>query len=135
MPIMTWDESLSTKVKECDEQHIRLIGMINALHDSMKAGKGRDALGKVLADLLEYTVYHFGTEEQLFKEHGYPEAAVHVLAHETLTKQVKELKQKYESGNLSITVETMNFLRDWLKSHIMGMDKRYGSFLNGKGVH
>ena len=46
MPIMTWGETLKTNVKECDDQHKRLIELINTLHDAMKAGEERDILGK-----------------------------------------------------------------------------------------
>ncbi len=28
----------------------------------------------------------------------------------------------------------MAFLKDWLQDHIMGSDKKYAPFLNGKGV-
>ena len=28
----------------------------------------------------------------------------------------------------------MTFLRDWLSKHIQGDDRKYGVYLNGKGV-
>ena len=33
-----------------------------------------------------------------------------------------------------MTVEVMNFLKDWLSNHIQTSDKKYGPFLNSKGV-
>ena len=65
MALMVWDNSFSVNVKEIDAQHQKLIALINDLHDAMKTGKAKDVLGKILSDLTDYTVYHFGNEERL----------------------------------------------------------------------
>ena len=39
---------------------------------------------------------------------------------------------QYERVMLPMTV--LNFLRDWLVEHIQGEDKKYGPFLNAKGI-
>lgn len=95
----------------------------------MKAGKGREILEKVLSSLAEYTVYHFQTEEALFQKHGYPKAAEHKKQHNDLTRKVKELTDKLSKGQCTITLETLDFLTDWLKNHIQRSDKEYGPFL------
>jgi len=33
-----------------------------------------------------------------------------------------------------MSVEVMEFLKDWLEKHILGTDRKYGPFLNDKGV-
>ncbi len=134
MPLIQWTQSLSVNIKEIDSQHKRLIELINLLHESMRAGKGKDVLGKVLGDLADYTVSHFGTEEGLFQKYGYPEYLRHKREHDELTKQVLALKDKFETGAPVITVELMNFLKDWLNGHILNSDKKYSEFLNSKGV-
>lgn len=132
MALITWNDNLMTNVAECDQQHKRLIELINSLHDAMKAGQGREILEKVLSSLTEYTVYHFGTEEALFQKHGYPKAAEHKRQHSELTRKVKELTDKLSKGQCTITLETLDFLTDWLKNHIQGSDKEYGPFLAPK---
>ena len=134
MPLIAWDQGFSVGVGSIDEQHKKLIGLLNDLHDAMRFGKGRDVLGKVLAELIDYTAYHFRTEEGLFAKYGYPEHAAHEREHRDLTRQAMELKERFERGDTAITIDVMNFLKDWLNDHILGSDKRYGPFLAGKGV-
>jgi len=134
MALLVWTNSMSVNIKEIDEQHKRLVDLINQLHDAMKSGKGQEALGKILSELADYTVYHFGTEEKLFKQYGYPEYARHKKAHDDLTKQVMEIKKSFDAGSSVVTVEVMNFLKDWLTKHILDADKKYTPYLNSKGV-
>lgn len=134
MSLINWNNNLSVNIKEIDGQHKRLVDLINTLHDAMKVGKGPDVMNKIFAELLDYTVYHFGTEEKLFQEYGYPEYSKHKKEHDDLTKQAVELKNKFEANKLAITMDTMDFLQNWLKNHIIGTDKMYTSFLNSKGV-
>jgi hemerythrin len=135
MPLFQWTPELSVNVKEIDTQHKKLVDLINLLHDSMKSGKGKDVMGKVLKDLTDYTVYHFGTEERLFEKYGYIEYPQHKKEHDDLTKQVLEVKSKFESGQTTMTIEVMNFLKDWLNNHIKHSDKKYSAFLNSRGVN
>lgn len=137
MSLMTWnDNEFSVNIKLLDTHHKRLFGLVNDLHDAMKQGGAKDILGKVFSELIDYTVYHFRAEEELFQKYGYPEYAQHKKEHEDLTKQVLELKDKFDKDKLMcvLTIETMDFLKDWLKNHICGSDKKYGPFLNSKGV-
>ncbi len=135
MPLMTWTDQLSVNVQQVDSQHKKLVELLNNFHDSMKLGKGKEAMGKTFSALLDYTVYHFGTEEDFFKKYGYPNSATHKKEHEALTKQVLELSERFSRGEPVVSAETMTFLKNWLNDHILGSDKKYGPFLNAQGVH
>lgn len=134
MAFIDWSNNLSVDIKGLDDQHKKLIDLINQLNEAMKVGKGKDVIGKVLASLIDYTKYHFGTEEKLMQTHSYPSYIIHKKAHDDLTKQALDLQKKLEAGNLAITIEVMGFLKDWLSKHIMSTDKQYTSFFKGKGV-
>lgn len=134
MALLTWNENYSVGIKEIDIQHKKLVELINSLHEGMKIGKGKEILGVILNELVDYTVYHFGFEEKLFEKYGYPETIIHKRQHSDLVAQVKKFVDSYNGGSSIITIEIMNFLRDWLTQHIAGSDKKYSSFLNNKGV-
>jgi hemerythrin len=40
MALITWNDGYSVKVKQFDDQHKKLIDMVNELHDAMGIGKG-----------------------------------------------------------------------------------------------
>ncbi len=134
MAFIEWTEALSVKIAIIDRQHQKLVSMINELSDAMKQGKGKETLGRILNGLIAYTTTHFKTEEDYFQQYGYPETDSHKREHDAFVKKVSEFKAGFESGKLSVTIETMNFLRDWLKNHILGTDQKYSQFLNEKGL-
>ena len=135
MALMTWSDQLSVNIKQVDSQHMKLVELLNNFHEAMKVGKGKEAMGKTFSDLLDYTASHFGTEEELFKKHGYPALASHKREHDALTKKAMDLSQRFSRGEPVVSADTMQFLKGWLYDHIMGSDKKYGPFLNAKGVY
>jgi hemerythrin len=134
MALINWNDSLSVNVKEIDLQHKKLIDMINELNDAMKTGRGKDAVGKIVGGLISYTAIHFKKEEQYFDQFGYPDTENHKKEHVAFVKKVTDFKDGFAKGNLSLSIEVMNFLSDWLKNHIKGTDKKYAGFFNEKGL-
>ncbi len=134
MALFVWSDKYSVNIKEIDEQHKKLVDMLNELHDSMKAGKGKEVLGSIFTGLIQYVGTHFATEERLMSSNAYPEYAAHKAEHTKLTQKALELQKNFQEGVPVLTVELMNFLKDWLQTHILGTDKKYGPFLNSKGV-
>lgn len=134
MAFFDWKEDYGVGIKKIDEQHKQLVGFLNDLYESMKAGKGKDALNTVMSGLLEYTKEHFVTEESLMKLYDYPDYESHREKHRKMAEHVLMLKGKVDSGELTRPLQITDFLKDWLSKHIMTTDKLYGPFLNQKGV-
>ncbi|MBX7192613.1 MAG: bacteriohemerythrin [Sandaracinaceae bacterium] len=135
MPLMEWNEKLSVGIKQFDDEHKKLVGMVNELFDGVQAGRGKELLGPTLDGLVSYTVTHFANEERYMTQHKYPSLAAHKAEHDALTKQVAEVQAKYKAGaSAALSMEVMAFLKNWLVKHIMGSDKAYTPFLNSKGV-
>lgn len=134
MPLVNWNPSFSVKIVEIDLQHQKLFNMINTLHEAMSTGKSQEVLGKIFDDLAAYTRTHFAYEENLMQSKNYPGYPVHKRQHEDLIQQVANLQAKYKAGELSVSIETRDFLRDWLVNHINGTDQKYVPFLTERGV-
>jgi hemerythrin-like metal-binding protein len=134
MALITWNPALEVGVKEIDAQHKRLVDLVNQLNDAMRLGQGRDKIGPVLNELVRYTVSHFATEERFMDAHRYALSANHKAEHKKLLEDVGAFKAKFDSGNANLSIEVLQFLRDWLSKHIMGTDKKLGGALNEKGI-
>ncbi len=130
--LMPWRSGLETNIKEIDTQHKELVRLINILHKAMKQQRGAKEAGGILNDLAKYTVFHFGFEEDLFQKYGYPENENHKKIHKELIEKVKAFQKAFETGKATVTMDLMDFLVDWLKTHIMKTDMAYVPFLKGK---
>jgi hemerythrin len=122
------------KVKRFDDDHRQLFRILNQLHDGMLAGRGQNVLQTVLDDLLRYTEKHFAAEETIMKTAGYAQLLAHIDQHRKFTDKIKDVSAKYKAGGIGMTIEVLDFLTDWLKRHIIGVDKQYSDFLNARGV-
>jgi hemerythrin len=136
MPLMNWTEKLSVGVAVIDDDHKKLVGMVNELYDAMQSGHGKDSLGRILDGLVQYTKFHFAREEKFFAQTSYPAAVPHKQEHDALTRQVLDVQQKYASGaSATLSLDVLHFLKDWLIKHIQGSDQKYRPHLNAKGIH
>jgi hemerythrin len=135
MALMMWTEKLSVGVGALDDDHKRLISMLNELYDAMQAGHGKDSLGRILNELVRYTKVHFAREEEFFAKTGYPASAAHKGEHDALTSQVLDVQRQYEGGAAAtLSLEVLRFLKTWLTNHIQGSDQKYRAHLNAKGI-
>jgi len=134
MSCVSWGTHLSVGVKASDDDHKRLIELINQLSEGMNRGHGKEIVGKALDELISYTRYHFAREEEFFERTGYPEAVDHKREHRELVEQAFELQSRYNSGETGLAIETLEILKDWLTIHIQGTDKRYAGHLNANGI-
>ncbi len=134
MALMTWSDSLSTGVKAMDEQHKGLVNTLNELHAAMLAARTKPWPAPLLDRLVKYTHDHFAAEEALMTRARYPNFPAHVTKHRDLTGQVETFVGRYQSGELSLNVDLLMFLRDWLTTHIQKEDHEYGPWLNQNGI-
>lgn len=127
-----WNNALLTGVKQFDDQHKELVGMLNKLHRAMKNRETKEVLEKILFELVDYTGNHFSSEESLFDKYNYPESAEHKKHHQALLSQVTDFIEKYEEGKAALGVDLLAFLRDWVVNHILGTDKKYSEFFKSR---
>ena len=83
---------------------------------------------------MQYTRTHFTDEERMMAAAKYPRLADHRLKHRELIKQVEEYAARHNRGEISVNLQLMTFLRDWLTNHIQKVDHEYGPWLNEHGV-
>jgi hemerythrin len=134
MSIMKWSDDLSVQVKEIDQQHHRLIDLINNLHEAMLAKQGKQVVSKIIDELAAYTVYHFQAEEKYMQQFKYVSYSTHKRQHEGFVQEVEKFQKEFEAGKLGLSLEIMTFLRDWVTNHIKGTDKQYTTLFKENGL-
>lgn len=132
--LIKWNDNYSVKVDRFDEEHKKLIKIINKLNSAMLEGRGKKILTEIVEELIEYTATHFKNEEDYFKKYNYPEYQEHKKIHDNLIEKVLKIQEKIEEGNETISIEVIDFLKDWLIKHIMGIDKKYSNFFKSKNI-
>ena len=134
MAIFLWSDRFKINVKVLDDQHRQLIRVINELHDAMQSGRGRDVIGTTLTKLINYTMTHFSTEEEILLRNRFPMYAEHKRQHDLLTGKVVKYKKEYDAGATTTSVEILNFMIQWLTDHLLKTDHQYSAYLNQCGV-
>ncbi|HXJ87775.1 MAG TPA: bacteriohemerythrin [Candidatus Binatia bacterium] len=134
MALVTWDQSYSVKVSKCDDDHKKLFSLLNALHDAMKMGKGSQVVAQTVKDLADYAKYHFSREEMLLRQTNYPKLIPHQEQHQTFVNKVQEFQSDLKAGDLTQSITVLEFLKDWLASHIKQADRQYSDHLNANGI-
>jgi hemerythrin len=127
MAIAVWNSRFETGIGVIDTQHKALFAAVNKLADSFKAGTAKTQVKESLDFLVKYTVDHFGTEEKLMRDMGYPKLTSHVAEHVQLVEKAKDLQARLAEGK-PMTLEVSIFLANWLKHHINEVDMGYVEF-------
>ena len=126
-----FDDTLVTGNELIDSQHRELIGKINDLLKSCEEETDLRAAVKMLNYLADYTEYHFGEEEALQAEIGYPGIEEHKKKHEELRKTVEELHEMLEEqeGPTKAYVDQVNKnVTEWLYYHIRSFDRSVAEY-------
>lgn len=129
MARVEWQTCYSVGNQRLDQQHQRIVAMINQLGDAMDTGAERATLMQILSDLAGYTKTHFGEEERMLAESGYPELTEHHERHASLNRQLADFYRTFYTSSRPQTKEVMAFLQNWLYNHILEQDKRYAPYL------
>ena len=120
MTVLVWQPELNTGIDVIDQQHQRIVALINQLADAHT----RQKQGAVLEELVDYTLSHFAFEEELLEESGYTFGPAHKRVHDMFVRRVGEYRMRFEAGE-DITTELKGMLARWLFNHIRSDDKSY----------
>jgi len=132
--LFDWTPNMSVGVKEIDEQHKKLINIINRLFRALKEGMAYMELASIIGDLTDYTKVHFRYEEKYFKLFKYPDAEKHIAEHQQFIEQVGLFTAELQEKKISLSFDVMDFLKNWLLNHILKSDKAYTQWFNNYGL-
>jgi hemerythrin len=134
MGMILWRDDFSVEIQEIDEQHKSLVSLINQLYEALSTKQHRDQVGEVLHELVNYTLTHFAVEEALMRLMQYPDYEEHKQSHDRIAHKVQQFHADFQQGKANVDMELLMFLKEWLTTHIMDVDKRYAPHLKKHGV-
>ena len=125
-PILTWGSSLEVGIEVIDQQHQRLLKIFNSLVASETESISSDILRVNLADLMKYTRYHFGTEEEMMRKWPITPShkKMHLKAHQSFINFIDRAYGLAEDNPDDVALHVTAFLAKWLLHHIMEVDSR-----------
>jgi len=127
-----WDRAFEIGIPLVDEQHHRLIDLINRLSDVLNGDAPDEAeIEHIVAGLIDYVGYHFSAEEELMDRFAVADAAIHKRQHQNFTKRVTAMRQETATDPKAMT-DLAIFLQNWLISHVLTTDKRLGQQVAAK---
>ena len=132
---LVWKDEYSVGIEEMDNDHKRLLNLINQLQTAVHYYTGKESEEKAMQELIDYTKTHFTKEEKLLEDNNYADIVAHKELHKQFINKVNELLEQYKNNSEATLVDALSFLKDWLIRHINGTDKEYGKILNAKGIH
>lgn len=129
MSVFEWKEDYSVGVDAFDAHHQKLFGLLNDLSDLLSDTDIGESLHSILANLLDYTYFHFEAEEAQMLAVNYPFYEAHKAKHDAFGRHIRAIMD--DAGNASVyhsLDDTFMLLHNWLVEHIMKEDKKYEGY-------
>lgn len=116
-----------------DKQHEEIVTAINTLQQAVEAGKDRSVTAPLLSKLAALTIAHFQSEEAMMAASKYPGLMLHALKHQRLLDQLTAFQARHGRDSSPMNKHSLNFLRDWVSTHIRSDDLNFGLWQNEHG--
>lgn len=133
-----WKDEYSVGIETIDNQHKHLFelgGRIVDLADANDDFDHYDEIMEVIQELKDYTVYHFGFEEDLMQKYAYNDYETHKFHHFFAVKKIHKFEEEdFDENQKDAVMKMVAFISDWVTNHILQEDQKYKDFFIKKGV-
>lgn len=120
-----WKDRYNIGYKDIDEQHKRLLKVLNELIDLVDQGGDPDRVSGIFSRLCAYALEHFSTEERYMAAAGYPGLQRQQSEHAQFVDQLLSFNQSYNPSDPHLLDATLAFLKSWYLDHIIRSDMDY----------
>ncbi|EDZ62889.1 diguanylate cyclase [Sulfurimonas gotlandica GD1] len=121
--MIEWNEGLSLGIKALDDDHKKLLDIINELSHAISNDEAKKFIESIFDELQNYATDHFHREEELLKKCGCKKLDEHIKQHLIFSKKIPDLKAKFLLSKEPYNAEEISFfLTDWLFNHIIEED-------------
>jgi hemerythrin len=127
-----WHDDFSVGVRLLDDQHKRMIEIVNQLAGHPQVAVDSELVSDSLTRLTQYALEHFHDEESLMEAVGYPDLERHKALHQEFRQKIAEC---CVAATLHVGVmphALVAYLHDWLSEHVLVEDMKYKPWLAGR---
>ncbi len=124
--IFPWNANFNTGIQKIDEQHEKLVRLLNELASYVAFSNEIPKLDIIFDELANYAIYHFQEEEHIWHEYlpNDPAELEHKKIHESFAETITLTRAKINTSPKEIIVEELlSFLTRWLATHILENDR------------
>ncbi len=129
-----WEEKYSVGIQSIDNQHKELFRHLNNLLEAMKQGQANAIITQTISEVERYAIIHFQKEEFFFQRFNYQGSAEHIKEHQDFKEKVSSFKAELRTGEVTLTIELLYYLKDWIDHHILDVDKQYSECFRQNGL-
>jgi len=126
MQAFQWDKHFETGILEVDEQHHRLVDIINQFGDHLAKNElVSEDINLIIKELSDYTTYHFDEEETMMVQVGIDQRHLdqQLEAHRYFLDEINTLHAGVSIDDPASAQHLLDFLSHWLAFHILGSDQ------------
>lgn len=127
MVFMNWETRFELGVAAMDAEHKGLIAAMNDVHDLDAKNASKTQVDAAITKLAGLTKKHFADEEKHMESIGFPDRHTHARLHVNLLERFAALHESFKAGSGKVDRAFFEFLAFWLRSHIMGIDRKYAA--------
>lgn len=133
-----WKDRYKLDIDVIDRQHKKLFEIGARVYELAILDDSYDHFDEImglLSELLDYAEYHFAYEEELMKKYNYHDWKDQEQEHEFYTKRIKGTSpEEIDIDQNKTIVQIVDFLSEWISSHILLSDRKYAAYFKEKGI-
>ncbi len=132
--MIEWDDKYSVNISIIDEEHKKLIGMINKVITAKQHSNNPEELLEILNEMIKFAHEHFENEEAYMIKFNYPEYQYHKEEHLAFSIKTLVYQSKVVGGDYHTANAILEYLKLWLVNHIQITDKKYTDCFKKNGL-
>ena len=132
--MIEWDDKYNINISLIDEQHKNLIDIINKAIIAKQHKNHQEKILEILNEMTVFALEHFTTEESYMIKFNYPEYQYHKEEHMDFSMKTLSYQTKVLDGDRHIANEILEYLKQWMVTHIQVTDRKYVDCFSKNGL-
>lgn len=133
--MIEWNDKYSMGISMIDEEHKKLIDIINKVFVTKEHNDNPEEVRNVLHEMIKYALSHFATEETYMTKLNCPEYQLHRNEHLNFTDYAVGNINKVINSDYHVAKEMLEQLKQWLLNHMQETDRKYIDCFNKNGLN